>query len=377
MSELNRDNDEIDLVAYWRVVLKYKKMIASIVVAVSIFAVILSLSMTSLFKAEAVIMPVSSKGGGLGALASQFGGLAALAGVSASGGLSEAGKLMAILRSRSIAENVITRENLMPVLFPDAWDAKSGKWKVADPKKQPSMESAISVLKAKITSTEDKKTNTIRISGVSTSPEFAARLANMYVDELQNFINANALTMSKRNRIFIEGQLETNKRELLEFGKEINDFYKGNRVSASEANLDVPTSLKSMITTNDPENGDDANREPDLETLLTQKAEIDKKMADAKVVKDVPQQVYLAYLTLRRELLAKVNALLTTQYEMAKIDEAKEDLAFQIIDKAVAPEKKFAPRRAHICMMYFFASLVGAVLLAFLREYLKKMKASD
>jgi len=408
-------HDEINLLDYWRVVKKYRKMIIAILAATSVATIVITLLMQKSFKAEALIIPISSKGsgGGLSAMTSQFGGLASLAGISMPGGAGETEKIMAILKSRTLTENVINRENLMPVLFEKAWDAKAGKWKYDDPKKQPNMEVAVKRMKSAVTIMDDKKGKTIKISGVFKSPELVARVVNAYIDGLQNFISSNAFTMAKRNRIFIEGQLEENKEELLEAGKEINEFYQGNRISSADARVDVPlnreprtvnreplpdnqvalptASLESNTTNNgSPLTVDDTSHESpfdsaqgrrvtsngnsELTGLISQKTDLEKKITEAKIVKNVPQQVYLTYLMLRRELLAKVNALLTSQYEMAKIEESKEDLAFQVIDKAVPPVKKFKPKRAQICMMSFMAALFGAIFIAFFREYINRMK---
>lgn len=363
---------EINLFDYWRVIRKYRKMIVAIIASVSVSVVIISLILPKYYRAEATIMPLSSKGGGggLSALASQFGGLASLAGVSLPGSATEAEKIVAILKSRTLTENVINSENLMPILFSKAWDVKAGKWKNDDPKKWPDMEMAVLAIKDAIIIVDDKKNKTIKISGVFRKSDISARVVNAYLDKLEEFINNNALTMAKRNRIFIEGQLEGNKRELLEAGKEINEFYQGNKVSSSEARIDVPLNSISLEQNNQYASLDNGL----LNNLLTQKVDIEKKISVAKVVQNVPQQVFLSYLMLRRELLAKVNALLTTQYEMAKIEESKEELSFQTIDKAVPPVKKFKPKRAQICIMSFMAALFGAIFLAFFREYLERMK---
>ncbi len=369
-------HEELNLLDYYKVIMRHKKMIAGIVMAVSVIAVVTSLLMAKTFKADAVIIPVSSKGsgGGMSALSSQFGGLASLAGMSLSGGAGDAEKLLAILKSRTIVEDVINRENLMPILFEKQWDAAANRWKSADPEKMPDMEMAVRKMKGAVVISDDKKAKTIKITGTFKTPELAARIVNAYLDELQNFINANALTTAKRNRLFIEGQLAENKEDLLEAGKEINAFYQGNRVSSAEAQVDVP------ITTRNPEQDVSSPgvgpQVPgsELDTLISQKADIERKIAEARVVEDVPQQVYLTYLMLRRELLAKVNALLTSQYEMAKIEESKEELSFQVIDRAVPPVKRASPKRSQICIMSFMAALFGAVFLAFFRDYLERMK---
>ena len=426
-SQVTGYNDEINLLDYWKVIKRHRKMIVAIVAAVSVIAVIASLVMTKIYRAEALIVPVSSKGGGggLSALAGQFGGLAQLAGVSLPGG-DDASKMVSMLKSRTLIENVIVAQDLMPLLFSKAWDDKKKAWKSDDPQKRPDMEQAVTMMRSIVMVMDDKKNKTIKISAEFKNPMVAARIANSYLDELQRFITDNAFTTAKRNRIFIEAQLEENKQDLLEAGKEINEFYHGSKVSSAEARINVPLGRSTLQVTGDkgigtrnselgtrnpgvmaesspnpesrvPTSGGNPNPESrvpnsegvadadhrsqvtghEVEAVLAQKADIEKKLAEARVVKDVPQQVYLSYLMLRRELLGKVNALLTTQYEMAKIEESKEDLAFQVIDYAVPPVKKFKPKRAQICIMSFMAALFIAIFIAFFRDYLERMKSVD
>lgn len=398
----SKSSDEINVFVYLNLLKKYKKMIIGIVILASVFAIVVSLFLPKYYRAASIIIPISSKGSGGSSLVSQFGGLASLAGVNLGGGAGDSDKIVAILRSRSLAENVINRENLMPTLL--GTELRGEKQLEPDSQKERlAMEMAVIALRKAVTINDDKKSKTIQITGVFQDPETSARAVNAYVDGLQMFINTNAFTMAKRNRIFIEDQLDQNKKELLEAGREINEFYKENRVSGADAKMDVPlnlpttdnqmhdsksslpvASLASDIASYDHQ-GESSNEKQsdkqvrDLEGLLNQKMDVEKKIEEARVVRNIPQQVYLTYLMLRRELLVKVNALLTTQYEMSKIEESKEDLAFQTIDKAVPPVKRFKPERTKICFITFMTSIIGAVFLAFLREYINRMKqiASD
>ena len=384
----NRRN-EVNLLDYWRVIRKHAKSIIAIVVITSIAAVIISLLLPKQYRAKAVIIPVSSQdNGGMAGMASQFSGLASVAGLNMLGGLTDdTAKIMAILRSRTLTENVIKSKNLMPVLFKDDWDSSRGTWKSSDPLDQPNMEMGVRALKQQVGVMEDNKGQTIEITAMFKDPELPARVVNAYLEELQKFINANAFTTAKRNRIFIEGQLQENKRGFLEAGKEINEFYKQNSISSVEANIDV--NIENVIGQVEMGQGAEplkyANLDvqsikqlgSDIGNLVTQKADLDEKIRTARIVEDVPQQVYLTYLMMRRELLAKINALLTSQFEMAKIEESKEELSFQIIDKAVVPFKKYKPKRAQICVISFFGALFFAVFLAFFREYLRKLKAEQ
>jgi len=381
------NHKEQTLLDYWRVIYKYRKSIISIVAVASVAIVIVSLLLTKTYKADALIIPVSAKSkGGLSSLASQFDGLASLAGLNVGGLDDDAAKFIAILKSRTLTADVIKRANLMPILFDADWDSTTGTWKEGS--EAPSMAMGINALSGHMKFKEDKRVKTIKVEGVFRDPKVAARVVNIYLDELHKFLKNNAFTMAKRNRMFIEARVAQNKRELLEAAKETNQFYKNNKISNVDATVDVsvviPRDLDvSGVMVDKPQANlagltslPDQNVRADVEALLLQKDEIDSKIAQANIVKSVPQQVYLTYLTMKNQLLAKVSALLTTQYEMAKIEENREDLAFQVIDKAVAPENRYKPKRAQLCVMVFVASLVGAILLAFVRENISHMRKS-
>ena len=150
-------------------------------------------------------------------------------------------------------------------------------------------------------------------------------------------------------------------------GKKLANFIRGGRVSDADAVLDVMIQSPVAIHRS-------AILDSEISSLISKKDDIEKKIAQAKVVKDVPQQVYMNYLMLRRELLGKLSGMIATQLEMAKVEEAKEDLSFQIIDEAVPPFERFSPARGRICIMSFFASLFFAIFLAFFLEYIDRMK---
>ncbi|MGA2467031.1 MAG: GNVR domain-containing protein, partial [Thermodesulfobacteriota bacterium] len=62
--------------------------------------------------------------------------------------------------------------------------------------------------------------------------------------------------------------------------------------------------------------------------------------------------------------------LLTKEYEIAKIEEAKSMPTIQVLDKAVVPEKKYKPKRTQMVVLAGVISLFVSVLAAFVREHL-------
>jgi uncharacterized protein involved in exopolysaccharide biosynthesis len=61
--------------------------------------------------------------------------------------------------------------------------------------------------------------------------------------------------------------------------------------------------------------------------------------------------------------------LLAKQFEIAKIDEAKDATIVQVIYQAVPPEKRIKPKRANLVLIAAFGGFLLATLGAFIAEY--------
>jgi uncharacterized protein involved in exopolysaccharide biosynthesis len=360
-----------------------RKFIVLVTIACTVLAVIVSLVWPKTYRAEAVIMPLGGQksGGGLSAAVSQMGLGGLLGGLG--GATSNSTQIMAILKSRTLAERVIQRYDLLPLLYEGDWDPATSRW--IDAQNPPNLEDAVRRLSLLLETTDDKKNQTIKIAALNRLPEATALIVNGLLTELYKDINENAFTVQKRNRIFIEDQLERNKQDLLEVGKELSSFYATNRVSDSRSQIDVDVKQSmGLLPESDPATA--KSLPPSLigieipvmpQDLQEQVDTLRQKIDEAKVVHEVPQQVYLQYLTMRQELMGRMNALLTQQYEMAKIEESKEDLSFQVIDWARVPVKKYWPKRAQIVVTVFVLSGFLSVFYVFFRDYWKKMKEAS
>ncbi len=380
---------EIGLLDYWRVIVKWKGTVILMVLVLTSFSVLITLFLPKTYQAKTTIMPIEGqRTGELTLTAAQLFGIAPSS--------SSLLQLMAILKSRTLAERMIDKYDLKKVLYPKLWDQQNQKWIPNDPQKIPSMEHAVNNLFSKVTFAEDKKTPLIEIKVEMRDPKVATEIANGYVKELAYFINENTLTLAKKDRIFIEEQLERNKGDLLNSGKDLSEFYAANKISNIMPTLNVDISIETekrilKEKTVKIENGvlsshsqglpgiPDAFADAQKKTDELQKkvGEVESQIQKTKIINDVPQQVYLQYLSLRRELLSEVHSLLTQQYEMAKIEESKEDLSFQVIDWARVPEKRFKPKRRPIVITAFAMSIFLAMFYAFFKEYLEKTSSSS
>lgn len=161
------------------------------------------------YRAEVVVVPVNSEpsAGGLGALAGQFGGLAALAGVNlGSGGDKSEG--WGTLSSRALIQQYIQDNKLLPALFPDKWDSSGKRWK-ASLSKQPTLWDGTKLFTKKIRYvSEDKKNGLITLSIEWKKPEESARWANDLVRLSNSILRERAITRSQKNIDYLNAQLE-------------------------------------------------------------------------------------------------------------------------------------------------------------------------
>lgn len=187
------EEDDIDLLEYWRVLWRRKKMILALFIVSVLATMIISLLLPKYYKSETVIITSASDSGGLGAALSAIPLAGALAG--AAGIQSPADKVMVFLKSRTVTEMVIRKFDLLRTFNEDAWDEAKGAWK--DPDKPPLMEDLVKSFNkgiAKLAS--NKKDGTISISIEWKDPRLAADIANYYVIALTGYMNEKSINMN-------------------------------------------------------------------------------------------------------------------------------------------------------------------------------------
>lgn len=122
-------DDEIDLYELFSVLWKGKWLILLITAMFSVGAVLFALSKPNIYNSSVLLAPSSEESGGMSGLASQFGGLASLAGVSLdSGSANTTDMALAILTSRKFLTSFVIRHDLKVALFAGTkWDAETKK----------------------------------------------------------------------------------------------------------------------------------------------------------------------------------------------------------------------------------------------------------
>ena len=118
------DEDEIDLLELIRTLLQAWKTIVGITILCTGLAVAYALYAPEVFKAETLLSPAQEEKSGASSALSQFGGLAAMAGVTIPAD-SNIERVLATLKTRVFLKKFIAEKNLLPVIFEDFWDAAS------------------------------------------------------------------------------------------------------------------------------------------------------------------------------------------------------------------------------------------------------------
>jgi uncharacterized protein involved in exopolysaccharide biosynthesis len=172
------------------------------------------------YVATTVLVPVGLDGGsasgGLGALASQYSGLASVAGISLGGGSSKAPEYLAVLQSEYLTEEFVKTNDLLPILFGRKWDAVSKRWKTTDPKKVPTLWAANQYFAKRVRSvTQEKSTGIITVAIKWQDPRQSAQWANALVRMTNDYLRSKAIAESERNIAFLnEEAAKTNVVEL-------------------------------------------------------------------------------------------------------------------------------------------------------------------
>ena len=171
-------DDEINLVDFWTILWRRKTMIIVLCLVSVLATMVVSLLLPKYYKSEAMILAIAPESGGLVAALSASPLASALPGTF--GGLTTpADKMLVFLKSRTVAEMVIKRFDLLRVFNEHKWDPVKGAWK--NPDKPPLLEEAVKYLGEKVTSFKKSKEGTIAIMVEWKDPKLAADISNYYV----------------------------------------------------------------------------------------------------------------------------------------------------------------------------------------------------
>jgi tyrosine-protein kinase Etk/Wzc len=368
-------DQEINLLELVQVLVKRKMLIIKICSVAIVVSVAYSLILPNIYSATAKILPPQKEtGGGLSALLGQAGGLAALA----AGGLGGGSDLyIGILKSRSVADAVIQRLDLLKV-----YKTKSLE------KARTSLDGAVKV--------QAGKDGIISITAEDKDPKRSALLANAFVEELGRTTVRLNLSKAGTERLFLEKRLDLVKKDLKAAEDDLKNFAQVNKIvqvdSQAKASIEGIARMKADLASREVQlsvlratRTDQSTEVKALETGIQRlRMEILKVSGNSGGGEGIPSvgnvpAVGLEYSRKSRELKTQeaIFEQLTKQYEMAKLNEAKDSSSFQVLDEAVVPVKKSKPKRSLIVIMVTLSAFFVSILIVFVQEYLAKVSDED
>jgi len=231
-SERTVADDEIDLRELFTAIWQGKWVVIAITTLFAVASVFYAINQPNIYKSEALLAPAEEQqGGGLGALAGQFGGLASLAGVNLGGGNTSNKSQLAIeiLKSRQFTSQFIQKHNLLPTLMAvKSWDLATGNlmydtdvynpdtntWlrEVKAPKQpEPSMQEAYKVFSNILTITESKESGMTTLAVDHQSPVIAQQWVNWLIQDINEVMKNRDVAEANKSTEFLTKQLNQTK----------------------------------------------------------------------------------------------------------------------------------------------------------------------
>ena len=212
VSEQDSEGTAFSLADFVRVIARLKWHLVIGAAAGFALALLAGGLMTPVYRAEVTTMPTQEMQGmgSLGRLAGQFGGLAALAGISMPQN-GNRGEALAVLKSKQFALDMIRDLNLAPVLFKSRWDVEKSAWRTDLKRGPPSGEEiwrrwdrggVRSVL-------DDRVHDLILVRIEWNDREQAAKWANQIIARLNQTLRARRMGEIDKNMGFLKKELET------------------------------------------------------------------------------------------------------------------------------------------------------------------------
>jgi tyrosine-protein kinase Etk/Wzc len=358
------------------VLAKRKSFIFKFVGIAVILAIITVFLLPKTYTANAVIMPPQqNQSMALTAMASQLGPLAAMAGKDL--GLRNPNDIyIAMLRSRTVEDALIDRFSLMSVY------SLYGKKLRIDARHRLEDRTEITT----------EKGGTISIFVQDRDPQRAADLANSYVNELEKLTKTLNVTEASKRRLFFEREVKMQNEELANAEVAFKQTEEKTGLilldSQSRAMIGSLTSLRAAIAAKEvqvqmmrsfatSENPDMVMADQELATMRAQLERVERGQGKRSIA-DVPLEnvptAGLEYVRKYRDVKyhEALFELLAKQYEAAKIDEARDALIVQQLDKALRPEKHSWPKRFIAVLVATILALLLAIMAAFYLENLER-----
>lgn len=355
-SDTMAKDDEISLLDLLQVAVDNLRLLVLGPLVVGVVALGITFVIPPSFTGSTTFLPPQQQQSGAAMLLQSLGALGGIAGA-ATGLKNPNDQFVSFLKSDAVKDALIDRFKLM-----ERYDVD---YRV-DARKE--LEDV-----SKITSGKD---GLITVDFLDKDPAFAANVANAYLEELRKLLDRLALTEAQQRRAFFEkqlvevkGKLEISERALQATGVNGSAFK-----SSPEAAIGAVAQLQAQIAAQEIKvasmRGYLTESAPDFKQAQTELAALRAQYAKfekSSVAAPGGDSDYVAryrdfkYYETLFELFAK-------QFELAKVDEAREGAVIQVVDVALPAEKKTKPKRGLIAVLATLATAFALMLFVFARH---------
>jgi tyrosine-protein kinase Etk/Wzc len=364
----------IDVLDLLLVLARNKRKLLGIPFLVALITAAASLTMDNVFTGTARLLPPQQSNSGSLAMLAQLSGASAILGSAT--GARNADLYAGMLKGHTIADKLIERFKLQE---------RFGKKTILDTR-------STLTSRTQITAGRD---SIISVSFDDTDPKFAADVANAYVEELQELVQGLAITEASQRRAFFEQQLKKARVELanaegaLRQTQETTGLiqldHQGRAIIEAIARLRAEIASKEVQIVASKSFATDSN--PELIVLRQQLAGLRSELSklersgingggDVFIPSGKVPEAGLEYVRKLRDLKygETIFELMAKQYEVAKLDEAKDMALIQFLDRAVPPDRKTKPFRSLIVLAMAFIAGVIMLLWVLVREAMARAR---
>ena len=357
-----------------------KALIGGVTAGVAVLSAIVALLLPPVYTARTTFLAPGSQ--------QQSGSAAALAALGSLGGI--AGGLgaktpddlyVALLKSDSVQRGLDARFNLKAHYDVDNYEALR------------------KVLPSYVRVSSDKKSGVISVEVDDKEPKFAADLANAHEAEVTKLLGRLAVSEAQLRRAFFEKQLQETKENLIKAEQSLQAVQEksgvivldkqaealiGNAALVRAQITEREVQLKVLRTSATEQNPAVMRLNSELRALRGELARMESSQAGAPgSAVDMPvgriPEAAVDYVRARRELKLQETLLesMVRQYEIAKLDEAKEGPSLQQVDVALVPDHKSRPARGLIVLASTLVALLLVSAWVVVRRYAATLRAGD
>jgi tyrosine-protein kinase Etk/Wzc len=371
---------EVSLLDILVVLLERKRFIVRFVLGAAALAIVVSLLLPVRYEAKIVLLPPAQNSSIGSSLLGQLGNMGALGSLAslAGGGLNlknPADMYVSLLTSRTVEDAMIQRFGLMQEYHE---------------KRMSDAEKAFEHLSTAVAGSKD---GLIRLTVEDGDPKRAAELANGYVEEFRKLSGSLAITEAARRRLFFEQQLQQAKEKLTGAEDAMTKTQESTGVlqidSQARALIESAAVLRGQVVAKQVQiegmrtfaTDDNPNIILAKQELAALQSQLDRLAgskqdlgSDINMSKGRVTQSGVEYLRRFRDLKYQetIFELLAKEFEVAKLDEAREGAIVQVVDVAVPPDKKSSPHRTLIVIGATILSFFVAVFWVIVRRGLKR-----